>query len=229
MSKGGYINVPSDNYEVEAAPGIPSPLPKGEEVLWQGSPEWLSLAIRAFHIRKIAIYFAVLMLWRLISSRSDGASFAGAAGYAVMLVPVALAAIGVLVIIARAYARTTIYTITTRRVLIRSGVAMPITVNLPFKQIDGAGLRLHADGTGDMPLKLSRRDRLAVLAIWPHMRPWRLTRPEPMLRSVSNASGVADILSAALTGSRIPALRPDEAAPSPLQAQATGLHSAIRA
>ena len=229
MSKGGYINIPSDDYETESAPGIPSPLPKGEEVLWQGSPEWLSLAIRAFHIRKIAIYFAVLMLWRLISSRSDGATLAGAAGYSLMLVPVALAAIAVLVIIARAYARTTIYTITTRRVLIRSGVAMPITVNLPFKQIDGAGLRLHADGTGDMPLKLSKRDRLAVLAIWPHMRPWRLTRPEPMLRSVANAGGVADILSAALTGSRIPALRPDGTGSSTVEPQATGLQSAIRA
>ncbi len=106
---------------------------------------------------------------------------------------------------------------------------MPITVNLPFKQIDGAGLRLHADGTGDMPLKLSRRDRLAVLAIWPHMRPWRLTRPEPMLRSVANAGGVADILSAALTGSRVPALRPEAAGLSPAETTGTGLQSAIGA
>ncbi len=214
MSGGGYINISEDDYEVDAAPGIPHPLPKGEQVLWQGSPEWSSLAIRAFHVRKIAVYFAVLMAWRLISSRSDGATVFDAAAYALMLVPFALAALGILAVIARAYARTTIYTITTRRVLIRSGVAMPITVNLPFKQIDGADLRLHPDGTGDMPLKLSRRDRLAILAIWPHMRPWKLTRPEPMLRSVPNADGVANILAAALTGSRAPSMRPEAAGPS---------------
>ncbi len=180
-------------------------------MVWEGSPGWLSLAIQAFHVRKVALYFAALMLWRFVSRSSDGAPVMDAMAYAFGLLPVAAAGVGVISLIAYAYARTTTYTITSRRVMIQSGVAMPITVNIPFKRIDGAGLKLHRDGTGDIPLKLAKGDKIAILAIWPHMRPWRVAPPEPMLRSLPNASGVADILAAALTGSRIPPLRADMA------------------
>jgi Bacterial PH domain len=209
---GGYIETPHDDYAVEPVPGIPAPLPEGERLIWQGSPSWRALAVRAFHIRKVAIYFAILALWRGASHKADGASTLDALSYALWMVPVAMLAIGILCLLAYAYGRTSIYTITSRRVLIRSGVALPITVNLPFKRIDGAGLRLYADGTGDLPLTLAKDDRIAILAIWPHMRPWRVNRPEPMLRAVPDASHVADILAAALSGARIPA---------PMAAQAT--------
>ena len=38
----------------DVAPGIPAPLPKGEEVLWQGRPDTGALAREAFKIRWIA-------------------------------------------------------------------------------------------------------------------------------------------------------------------------------
>jgi hypothetical protein len=214
MSGGGLVNVPHDDYAGEPIPGLPADLPEGERLLWQGSPAWMSLAVRAFHIRKVAIYFAALILWRGVSSKYDGAATGEALSYALAIMPVALCGIGIVALLAYAYARMTIYSITSRRVMMRSGVAMPITVNLPFKRIDGAGLRLHADGTGDIPLKLSKDDRIAIMAIWPNMRPWRLSRPEPMLRSVPDASGVADLLAAALSGSRLPVARAEAAAPA---------------
>jgi hypothetical protein len=214
MSGGGFVNVPHDDYAGEPIPGLPADLPEGERLLWQGSPAWMSLAVRAFHIRKVAIYFAALILWRGVSSKYDGAATGEALSYALAIMPVALCGIGIVALLAYAYARMTIYSITSRRVMMRSGVAMPITVNLPFKRIDGAGLRLHADGTGDIPLKLSKDDRIAIMAIWPNMRPWRLSRPEPMLRSVPDASGVADLLAAALSGSRLPVARAEAAAPA---------------
>jgi hypothetical protein len=221
VSGGGFVNAPHDDYAAEPIPGLPAELPEGERLLWQGSPGWRSLAIRAFHVRKVAVYFAVLMAWRLASSASDGASAFEAVSYAVGLAPLALAAICILVLLAYAYARMTIYSITSKRVMIRSGVAMPITVNLPFKRIDGAGLKLHADGTGDIPLMLSKDDRVAILAIWPNMRPWKISKPEPMLRSLPDASGVADILAAALSGARIPAMRSEPASAQP-SAQGAG-------
>ncbi|MCU0886217.1 MAG: PH domain-containing protein, partial [Beijerinckiaceae bacterium] len=144
MSGGGFVNVPHDDYAGEPIPGLPADLPEGERLLWQGSPAWMSLAIRAFHIRKVAIYFAALILWRGLSSKYDGASPGEALSYALAIMPVALCGIGIVALLAYAYARMTIYSITSRRVMMRSGVAMPITVNLPFKRIDGAGLRLHA-------------------------------------------------------------------------------------
>ena len=211
MSGGGFVNLPHDDYAGEPIPGLPAELPEGERLLWQGSPGWRSLAIRAFHVRKIAIYFAILMVWRFASSKADGLSSLEALSYAAGLVPVALAGICILLLLAYAYARMTIYSITTTRVMMRSGVAMPITVNLPFKRIDGAALKLHADGTGDIPLQLSTDDRIAIMAIWPNMRPWKISRPEPMLRSLPDASGVAELLSAALSGARIPAARTGEA------------------
>lgn len=214
MSGGGFVNAPHDDYAGEPIPGLPADLPEGERLLWQGSPAWMSLAVRAFHIRKVAIYFAALILWRGVSSRYDGAATGEALSYALAIMPVAICGIGIVALLAYAYARMTIYSITSRRVMMRSGVAMPITVNLPFKRIDGAGLRLHADGTGDIPLKLSKDDRIAIMAIWPNMRPWRLSRPEPMLRSVPDASGVADLLAAALSGSRLPVARAEAAAPA---------------
>ena len=214
MSGSGFVNVPHDDYAGEPIPGLPADLPEGERLLWQGSPAWMSLAVRAFHIRKVAIYFAALILWRGVSSRYDGAATGEALSYALAIMPVALCGIGIVALLAYAYARMTIYSITSRRVMMRSGVAMPITVNLPFKRIDGAGLRLHADGTGDIPLKLSKDDRIAIMAIWPNMRPWRLSRPEPMLRSVPDASAVADLLAAALSGSRLPVARAEAAAPA---------------
>ena len=77
-------------------------------------------------------------------------------------------------------------------------VALPVTHNLPFAQLDSAALRAFTDGSGDLPLQLRPGLRIAYLQLWPHARPWRLTRTEPMLRSVPEADAVAAILARAL-------------------------------
>ncbi len=50
----------------------------------------------------------------------------------------ATAAILILSLLAYLIARTTIYSITSRRVVMRFGVALPMTVNIPFKAIRSA-------------------------------------------------------------------------------------------
>ena len=47
-------------YEAEPIRGLPGLLPPGELILWQGSPAPLLLARSAFHVRAVAIYFALL-------------------------------------------------------------------------------------------------------------------------------------------------------------------------
>jgi hypothetical protein len=44
-------------------------------------------------------------------------------------------------------------------------------------------------------LSLTGKDRIALLHLWPHARPWRVTQPEPMLRGVPQAQAVAKLLS----------------------------------
>jgi hypothetical protein len=79
-------------------------------------------------------------------------------------------------------------------------MALPVTINLPFAQIDGASLRLFANGSGDIPLKLAARERVAYLLLWPHARPFHFAHPQPCLRAIANADQVAGLLAAALAG-----------------------------
>jgi hypothetical protein len=177
---------------------LPEPLPAGERILWRGSPVWLGLARGAFRIWYVAGYFAVLALWRAVALRADGESLATAVSTALWFVPLALACIGILLLLAWLAVRTTTYTITSRRVILQVGVAVPISMNIPFSRIASAALRPYANGTGDIPLELIGGERVPYLAIWPHARPWRYSKPQPMLRSVPDAAAVAAILADAL-------------------------------
>lgn len=188
----------SEAAEIEPILGLPETLPEGERILWQGTPRWRALARSAFHTRKVAIYFGLIAAWRIASGIADGESAAAIAVGALFLVPIALAAIGLLSFLAFMSAKATVYTLTNRRIVMRFGVALPLTVNVPFRIVHAAGLRLNADGTGDIPLALNGRDKIAYLALWPHARPWRLAKPEPMMRCVPDAARVAEMLSEAL-------------------------------
>ncbi|NCV86392.1 MAG: hypothetical protein EBW14_11085 [Oxalobacteraceae bacterium] len=53
-------------HELEAAPGLPEPLPAGERVLWQGSPNWKQLALEAFHVKQVAVYFVFMLLLQAV-------------------------------------------------------------------------------------------------------------------------------------------------------------------
>jgi Bacterial PH domain len=189
-----------DDFDFEPEPGLPAQLPAGERVLWKGAPTVMGLAVRVLHVRKVALYFLALAAWKGLSASASGVGMAEASGRAAFIVLLGGAAIGILSLIAWGYARTTIYTLTNKRLLIRSGIALPATINLPFTRIDGASLRLFGDGAGDIPLKPNAAERVPAVLLWPHMRPWRLKRPEPMLRSVPDAVHVAALLTAALKG-----------------------------
>ncbi|HXW49362.1 MAG TPA: photosynthetic complex putative assembly protein PuhB [Xanthobacteraceae bacterium] len=174
-------------------------LPAGERILWQGRPQWRGLALRALHVRKVAIYFALFAVWRFASDVSAGEGLASITSVLWVLVPCS-AACGILVLMAWLWSRTTQYTITTRRLVMQFGVALPIMLNIPFGVIGAAALRCYADATGDIPLAIAGKDRLAYLMLWPHVRPWRAARAEPMLRAIADARHVSEILARAVVG-----------------------------
>ena len=155
------------------------------------------LARRAFHLRKLAAYFGALLVLRVVFLVNDGAALTEALRST--LGPLALASLGLALVALMAWlsARSTVYTITDKRVVMRIGIVLTLTFNIPFKRIAAAGLHLDAGGSGDLPLTLLGTDRIAFLHLWPHARPWRLGRPEPMLRSVPQAALVARVLTEA--------------------------------
>ncbi len=184
-------------HEYEPQPGLPEALPAGERLLWQGSPDWRALARHAFHVRKVALYFALLLAWRATVVLSDGGGVLATLQAVAWLLPLPLLAIGALLLLARLSAQSALYTITDRRVVMRIGIVLTVTFNLPFKRIEGAALHRHPGGSGDLPLQLARGDRIGWLHLWPHARPWRVAQPEPMLRCVPQAEQVADLLTRA--------------------------------
>ncbi len=189
----------------EPVHGLPERLPPGERLLWQGSPCGWALARWAFHVRVLALYFAVLLVWGAAWSLAVGVSIG--AVLASGLLPAALAAVvlGLVALLAWLSARTTVYTITNRRVVMRFGIALPMTLNLPFAVVESAELLTHANGSGDIPLSVAAPGRVVSSMywplLWPHVRPWRLSRVEPMLRALPDAAQVAQILARALAAS----------------------------
>jgi hypothetical protein len=187
-----------DDYQSEPVRGLPERLPAGERILWQGSPRWWHLAKTVFHIRAAAIYFAGLLAWRADVRMTAAGDVHAAFAAVVSLLPVVAIGLGLLSLLAWLSCRTTVYTITNRRVVLRIGIALTTSINIPFSALGAAGFRPRAGATGDIALTVLSTDRLAYSNLWPHVRPWRWAAPEPMLRSIPNARHVAGILSAAL-------------------------------
>jgi hypothetical protein len=195
-----------DDYHVEPVPGLPENLPPGEYILWQGAPRWWDLAQRVFHIRAVAAYLILLVLVRSWMRLQDGGAHAALLSV-LSLLPLALTGLGLIALLAWLCGRTTLYTLTNRRVVFRIGIALPMAINIPFSAIAAAGVRQGEGGTGDILLTLTEGNRIAYSNLWPHVRPWRFKAPEPLLRTIGDAGSVADLLGAALRGEALPGVR----------------------
>jgi Bacterial PH domain len=173
-------------------------LPKGERLIWQGRPGAKALALRVFHLRLAVAYFVMLFAARVAIGAFEHQPWLNVLAAALQLVVPLAIVVALLGGLAFLYSRTTRYSVTNRRVLLQFGAVLPMTLNIPFGQIAAAGVGKYADGSGDLPLTVISEQRLAFLLLWPHVRPWRITRVEPMLRCVSDASNVAALLGTAL-------------------------------
>jgi hypothetical protein len=187
-----------NEHDYEPVRGLPGLLPKGEHVLWQGAPDWLSLARRAFLGGPVAIYFLLLMLWRFGDHMVAGTPIREAVIHALWLGLVGVVFWVVIGLMAWATAKSTVYTITNRRLVIRSGVALTLSINVPFKRVASAELKPLGGDRGDIHLRIGGGDKFSYLMLWPHIRPWALKNPEPTLRCLPQAQGVAVLLADAL-------------------------------
>lgn len=187
-----------DDFRDEPIPGLPGELPSGERLLWQGTPVWTRLARTAFFTRTALFYGGGLIALQGLFALYGGKSLA--ATLSTLFWPVVLVStgIGLLALLAFLSARTTVYTITNKRVVMRIGIALTLDINVPFKRLAGAGVKLYRDGSGDIPLHLAGDDRFAYVHLMPHARPWHFKRPQPMLRAVPDAARVGALLAEAV-------------------------------
>jgi hypothetical protein len=185
---------PHHEHEFEAAPGLPEALPAGERILWQGSPDWKRLAVDAFHVKRLTIYFVAMLLLQVVLSWDATASLRSNIGALTISGSLAAIALGLLALTAKLSASTTMYTITNKRIVMRIGIVLTLSFNLPLRWIQSAHVKLQDDGYGDIALELKGEDRIAYLHLWPHARPWHINQPQPLLRNIAEIEHVSKLL-----------------------------------
>lgn len=179
--------------------GVVSPLPAGETILWQGAPRWTLLARHALGVNWWIAYFAIIIAFGLFGALRDGATPAQVVGTLAMQVTLSTVAVGLIYAYAILTSRMTTYAITDRRIVLRIGIVLPTTVNLPLRLIESAAGRTYGDGSGEIALAIRKPDRLGYAHLWPHVRPWQLRDPQPMLRALDQHAEVTTILRDAVT------------------------------
>lgn len=193
-------------YDHEPVRGLPEALPQDEAILWQGSPDWKQLAGHALHIRLAALYFAGIAGWAITRGDMNTAIGVGTLGLIVFAMQL-LFAWGV--------GRTTVYTLTNKRIVMRIGVALNKCINLPLGEIETADLKMLGQGHGSIVLHLKGMPRMGYIMLWPHARSLRFVRPAPMLRAIPEAQMVGQMLFKAAQQVQPVAVRAAEAPRTP--------------
>ena len=183
---------------LEAEPGLPEKLPPGEHVLWSGAPDWRVLAVHVFHIRFLGALAGLLAMISLVVGVAHQAPAAFLALAVVVPLLAGLAALGVALLAAWLVARVSRYTITDARMVLRVGLIVPVHLNIPFSEVTDVALRRHVDGAGDLPLTVRSHKRISYMLLWPHVRPMRFARVQPMLRGVRDGERASEALVEAL-------------------------------
>ena len=182
-----------DDFAVEPIEGLPELLPKGEVILWQGRPNWLRLTIEALNMGWVIGYFGLLAAWRfltVIDYMPLGTAFSASIPFLFVAAFVGLLLCGVGYIQAKA----TLYTITNRRVVMRIGAALTLTLNLPFTKIDNAAVAKKRGGFGNIAFETSGDTKFSFFVLWPHARSWYFGKPQPTLKCIPDIEKVSSIL-----------------------------------
>jgi hypothetical protein len=121
-------NAPHPDVQIEPVPGLPHALPAGEHLVWQGAPRWRKLARHVFLLPWVSAYLLALVVVQAVQGFAAGGA-ARAFQEVLPVLAVSAVCVGVLCLLAWSHARASLYTITSHRVVMRLGVAFPITFN----------------------------------------------------------------------------------------------------
>jgi hypothetical protein len=147
------------------------------------------------------MYFLALILWRIGVGIFYGQSVSVVAISCAFLFVLGALGVGILCLLAYASARSAVYSITSKRILLRHGIAVPLTLNLPFKVIQSADLKVFPDSSGEIAIRTFDDQRVGYMITWPYVRTGRITRTQPSLRALPDAARVAATLASALAAS----------------------------
>jgi hypothetical protein len=164
----------------------------GEALIWRGRPCWRPIARTAFHIRGILFYCCVLLFANAVAARLQHLSTAKALVGEEPIVILGALALAVTALVAWGTARSTLYTITNQRVVMQYGLAVAATLALPMRLI--ASVAVSDAAVADVVIRLKPGEKIAFVKLWPHVRPWRLTRAEPMLLALPDAAEAGRLL-----------------------------------
>lgn len=206
-----------DDFKFEPVRGLPEELPPDEYILWQGSPSPRALAREALNLNWVLGYFALVAIWRAGVS-STQVPLTEAMGHSVPILVAGMLCAGLILGIAWVQAKATVYTLTNKRVALRIGAALTMTLNLPYVCIGSASLDLKRRGTGTLAFELMGDTRLSFLMTWPHVRPWHFAKTQPALRCIPNAQAVAELFQEAAEA-RVSVPRVEQRAPTPVAAE----------
>jgi len=156
-----------------------------ERVLWKGRPSLPALARTAFHTRSFAVYFLALIALAAFLGNYDSALFLAGLG---------LLGWAMLYFAAWLSWRSTLYILTDVRLILRIGMAVETRINVPLKHIEAAHLNMRGRQVGDIAAELGGERLLGYFLLWPHVRPFRFARPQPMLRAIPEPQDVAQKL-----------------------------------
>ena len=183
-------------YEDEPVEGLPDFLPEGETMVWQGRPTVAAMARRVFFIPHLALYFGLLIAGHTVYRLMEGVSAAQVMGTFVWQAGLAATVLVLLAWLARSYAASVMYTLTSERLVIRSGVALPMMVNIPIEQITAADMRVYRDGTGDIVLTPIADRKLHWVLLWPNVSAGYSRPIRPLLRGLAEPHRAADAFAA---------------------------------
>ena len=183
---------------VEPVKGMPEALPDGETVLWQGRPSAVALAFGAFRLRWVLGYFLVVVLFRLANLSSNGAETSQLNGALLTSAMFCGAAVALIFGLSFVMSRAAVFTITNHRVVLRHGAAIRKYVNIPFSKMAGAQMKRRGARTGDISFQLDGPGQPPYLHLWPFARPFKFSKPQPMIRGIEDAGTVAQILARAV-------------------------------
>ena len=185
-------------HDIEPVPGLPGRLPDGEFIVWQGQPAFKTVMTRLLRARWIAAYFAIAALWSVavgINNSETAWQFVGRISFIAVAAVILFA---LMALYARAVAKTSLYTLTNHRVVMRVGIAISASFNLPFAQISGADFRVGSDGSGDVALTLKSGHGLSGSVFFPHQRGGLWRKLSPQMICLADAKAVAEKLATQL-------------------------------
>ncbi|MBV6657788.1 MAG: PH domain-containing protein [Devosiaceae bacterium] len=192
-----------DDFATEPKRGLPALLPRGEFVLWQGAPHWRTFARETFRTHLIVGAVAAGSLLRFVLALGADKTVGIAAGEAFVIALFGAVGLAILYLLAWLVQKTTVYTITNKRLVLRIGVALQKTFNVPFAQIDAIAFKpstkKQGETAGSLSVALKPGTSIAYLLLWPHARPWKMSHTQPTLRGILNAPKVGALLGDAFT------------------------------